>query len=208
MNLKKLIGLCLVSLCLTALASPSALCARIGILSQPDLPKIGAPSQPEHLAELLSQAGYEPVMLSADDLADPKKLDPKAMPVVVLPYGPVFPAEALDNWRRYLHEGGGFFSTGGYSFDTPVWRVDGKWRTWEQLVAADPKWIVNGGFKSSDGWTVEGNTEAAHFGPDPNLGGKPGLVLGYPYERHLSHRRQANDGSGKAVVRVASRRAL
>ena len=182
MNPRKAIGVCLAALCLGALSIVPTFCTQIGILNQPDFPKLGAPSQPEHLAELLSKAGYEPVMLSADDLADPKKLDAGAMPVVVLPYGPVFPAEALDNWRGYLHNGGGFLSTGGYTFDTPVWRVNGCWVTWEQLVASDPKYVTNGKFESSDGWTVEGDTSAAHFGPDPNLGGKPGLVLGYPYE--------------------------
>ena len=144
MNPRKLIGLCFALLCLEALVNSPALCTRIGILNQPDFPKIGAPSQPEHLAQLLSEAGYQPVLLSAEDLADPTKLDPKVMPVVVLPYGPVFPAEALDNWRGYLHNGGGFLSTGGYAFDTPVWRVSGKWLTWEQLSAIDPKHFAGG----------------------------------------------------------------
>lgn len=121
-------------------------------------------------------------MLSADDLLDPKGLDAKTMPVVVLPYGPVFPGEASDHWKRYLHEGGSFFSTGGYAFDEPVYKEDGKWLTWGQLIAKDPKWLKNGEFNGQDGWTVEGDNAAAHFGPDPNLGGKLGLVLGYPYE--------------------------
>ena len=121
-------------------------------------------------------------MLSANDLADAKIMEPKSIPVVVLPYGPVFPAEAVKNWKRYLHEGGNFFSTGGYAFDEAVWRKDGKWQTWEQLVAGDPKYVVNGRFDGSDGWTVEGDKKAVHFGPDPNRHGELGLVIGYPYE--------------------------
>ena len=42
--------------------------------------------------------------------------------------------------------------------------------------------LVNGSFETSEGWTVEGDQQAAHFGPDPNRGYDNGLVLGYPYE--------------------------
>ena len=182
MNVRNWIYACIAAICLAGAGGAMASTTKIGVLCQPDFPKVGAPSDPLYLAELLKNAGYEPVMLSANDLADSKTLDPKAIPLVVLPYGPLFPADAASNWKRYLHEGGGFFSTGGYAFDEALWRKDGKWLTWSQLIAEDPRYIVNGRFDGSDGWAVEGDKNAAHFGPDPNRNGEPGLVLGYPWE--------------------------
>ena len=182
MNIRNLVWVWVVAALFGLSCSVAALPAKIGVLSDPSLPKAGAPSDPAYLAELLTNAGYEPVMLTASDLADPKLLDPSPMPVVVLPYGPVFPAEAVKNWKRYLHEGGSFFSTGGYAFDEALWHKDGQWQTWAELVAADPSYIVNGRFDGPDGWTVEGDKRAAHFGPDPNRNGEPGLVLGYPLD--------------------------
>lgn len=155
---------------------------KIGVLSQADFPKFGAPSDPAYFAELIKQAGAIPIMLSADDLLNTGTLDARTMPVVVLPYGPVFPGEAERNWKRYLHEGGNFFSTGGYAFDEPVYRRDGKWLTWRQLTALDPPWLADGAFGKRGAWKVTGDAGAACFGPDPNLAGKPGLTLGYPYE--------------------------
>ena len=164
-----------------AMVAP-AVPVRVGILSQPDFPKAGAPSDPAYLAELLKGAGYEPVILGADDLLNTCTLDAAAMPVVVLPYGPVFPGEAAKCWQHYLHQGGSFFSTGGYAFDEPVFKRAGQWLTWNELVDHDPKWLVNGEFKDAKGWTVTGDVNAARFGPDPSLGGKPGLIVGYPFE--------------------------
>ena len=146
------------------------------------MPRTGAPSDPAYLAELLKNAGYEPVMLSASDLEDASKLDVSKIPVVVLPYGPVFPAPAVKNWQRYLHEGGNFFSTGGYAFDEAVWPENGKWKTLAELIAQDPRDLINGRFEGSEGRTVDGDKQAVSFGPDPNRNGELGLVMGYPWE--------------------------
>jgi hypothetical protein len=150
---------------------------RIGVLKQPDFPKMAGHSDPDYLAELLKQAGYEPVMLSADDLADAKLLDLVSMPAVVLPYGAYFPLKAVDNWRRYLHEGGSFFSTGGYAFDEPL-RYNGKWLTSAEIAESEPTFISNGDFRNPDGWKITYDATAAHFGPSPEFDGGSGLVMG------------------------------
>ncbi len=150
---------------------------RIGVLKQPDFPKMAGHSDPDYLAELLKQAGYEPVMLSADDLSDAKLLDPVSMPAVVLPYGAYFPLKTVDNWRRYLHEGGSFFSTGGYAFDEPL-RYNGKWLTSAEIAESEPTFISNGEFRNPDGWKITYDATAAHFGPSPEFDVGSGLVMG------------------------------
>ena len=139
MSIRNLVWVCIAATLLIVAGSVTAAPTKIGVLNDSSLPKIGAPSDPAYLAELLTNAGYEPVMLSASDLADPKLLDPKSMPVVVLPYGPIFPAEAASNWKGYLRSGGSFFTTGGYAFDEAVWKKDGKWQTWAEMAAREPK---------------------------------------------------------------------
>lgn len=89
----------------------------VGILSDPGVPKKGCPSDPEYLARLLRDAGVPVVMLSAQDLASVSVLDPERLDLVVLPYGPAFPASARKPFQRFLRRGGGFVSMGGYAFD-------------------------------------------------------------------------------------------
>ncbi|MGB9625301.1 MAG: cellulase family glycosylhydrolase, partial [Phycisphaerae bacterium] len=84
-----------------------------------------APADPAYLASLLERAGYGTAMLNAEHLADPAVLDPKRFPLLILPYGPNYPAAAEPAIRNYLMHGGGFFSTGGYVFDRPVYAGPG-----------------------------------------------------------------------------------
>ena len=44
-------------------------------------------------------------MLSAEDLATVSALDPECVDVVVLPYGPAFPAAARKPFQRFLRRG-------------------------------------------------------------------------------------------------------
>ncbi|MBT3290595.1 MAG: hypothetical protein HN380_24840, partial [Victivallales bacterium] len=89
----------------------------VGILSDPNVPRKGSPSDPDYLAGLLRDAGVPVVMLSAQDLASVSVLDPERLDLVVLPYGPAFPAAARKPFQRFLRRGGGFVSMGGYAFD-------------------------------------------------------------------------------------------
>ncbi|MBN1417155.1 MAG: hypothetical protein JXP34_00150 [Planctomycetes bacterium] len=94
--------------------------ARVAILRDAALPREGAPSDPDRLRDVLARAGFEVLFLGAADLAH---LDASATrpDLVVLPYGPVFPAPARDAFVAYLRAGGAFLSMGGYAFDHPVW---------------------------------------------------------------------------------------
>jgi hypothetical protein len=89
----------------------------VGIFRDADVPRQGCPSDPDHLARLLRDAGIPAVMLSARDLSSVSALDPERLDLVVLPYGPAVPAAARKPWQRFLRRGGGFVSMGGYAFD-------------------------------------------------------------------------------------------
>ena len=105
------------------------------VLDQPDLPKLGAPSDPYNVAAILRAAGWDCRLVSAVELADAPCLAATAPGLVVLPYGPVFPAEARDALLAHLQRGGGLITTGGYAFNHLVRWVDGRWVGEEERLA-------------------------------------------------------------------------
>ncbi len=96
-----------------------------------DIPPSGAASSPDHLADVLRQAGLATEFLKSDQLADARELNYERFDVLVLPYGASFPVEAANNFRKFLHAGGKFFSTGGYAFDNLLVRTTNGWRAYE-----------------------------------------------------------------------------
>lgn len=100
-------------------------------------------SDPETLAASLKSSGYGITMLKSGDIADPAILNTKNFDCLILPYGPEYPADAREPIKVYLKSGGSFFSTGGYTFDTPcVMNSDGVMTPADNLVTA--KDIANG----------------------------------------------------------------
>jgi hypothetical protein len=93
-----------------------------------DLPATTAATSPDHLARVLEEAGFGVVFLDGGQLASPRLLNRDGLDVLVLPYGPSFPVRAAENFRRFLREGGKFFSTGGYAFDDLLERTPQGWR--------------------------------------------------------------------------------
>ena len=98
-------------------------------------------ADPVKLADILRQAqdaqgGVE--FVTAEQLADPNVFNAQKYWLVVLPYGPYFPAEARDNFLAYLRAGGDFLSTGGYAFDEPAIRWNDQWLTLEDALRIVP----------------------------------------------------------------------
>jgi len=93
-----------------------------------DIPPSGAASSPDYLASVLQRAGFGVAFLNSEQLADRKFLNRATFDVLVLPYGARFPVKAADNFRKFLREGGKFFSTGGYAFDNLLERTPQGWR--------------------------------------------------------------------------------
>ena len=98
-----------------------------GVFRHQGFPVKGAGSSPDRLGGLLRDAGFDVRYLTADDLADPARVNSGLLSLVVLPYGQSFPAEARRNFTAYLHGGGSFISTGGYTFEHLVRLGEGQW---------------------------------------------------------------------------------
>jgi len=122
-----------------------------------DIPVEGRASSPDHLAGLLRRAGYAVTFLDSAALADPDRFSRERFELVVLPYGASFPLPAVDNFLRFLQQGGDFLSTGGYAFDKLLVKKNGKWQEYDRSVSAraGTEMLVNGGFESETkgNWT-------------------------------------------------------
>jgi len=92
-----------------------------------DLPRTAGCPDPDGLARLLTDAGWGVTLLKAGDLANPAVLANRDVDVLVLPYGPAFPADAVGPLKDYLKRGGGLVCIGGYAFDNLVSCRDGDW---------------------------------------------------------------------------------
>jgi hypothetical protein len=93
-----------------------------------DIPVGGAAASPDYLARLLEGPAFSTAFLNSEQLADARSLSREQFDVLVLPYGASFPVKAADNFRKFLREGGKFFSTGGYAFDNLLERTAGGWQ--------------------------------------------------------------------------------
>lgn len=115
------------SLFAAAAAEDIADVARVAIFKD-DIPPLGAPASPDHLARLLAGPAFNTAFLNSDQLADARSLNRERFDVLVLPYGASFPVKAADNFRKFLRDGGKFFSTGGYAFDNLIERSAAGWQ--------------------------------------------------------------------------------
>ena len=134
----------------------------VAVFREEGFPAKGAASSPDRLGKLLRDAGLKVTYLSAEDLANPRKLLPGLFNIVVLPYGESFPAEARRTMTRFLHHGGGFISTGGYAFnnlllgDGENW-IDEDVALARRLTAAlDESVLPDGGFETTENAPIKG----------------------------------------------------
>jgi hypothetical protein len=100
------------------------------------LPVRGAASDPAQLAKVLGES-YDVAFLTADELADPKRLNHAAFDLLVLPYGESFPLPARAAVEGFLGDGGDLLSTGGYAFQSPLISKNGRWEFYDDVVRAE-----------------------------------------------------------------------
>ncbi len=108
-------------------APDSAELLRVAIFKD-DIPPCGAPASPDYLARLLEGPAFSTAFLNSEQLADARSLSREQFDVLVLPYGASFPVKAAGNFRKFLRDGGKFFSTGGYAFDNLLERTASGWQ--------------------------------------------------------------------------------
>ena len=111
--------------------------ARVAVLDEQFPQGAGRPSNPAALADALADAGYSVARIDAERLANTAFLDPEQFDLLVLPGGSAFPAQAHASLVQYLRRGGAFLSTGGYAFDRPLVRFQGRWHSPDQLPVGD-----------------------------------------------------------------------
>jgi hypothetical protein len=99
----------------------------VAIFSEDDFPKTGGTPSIDDIYSALKEAGFFTYALGAEELSNPSILSPKNFDLLILPYGPYFPAKAAQAVRRFLSEGGSMITIGGYAFDKPLFYVDGNW---------------------------------------------------------------------------------
>ncbi|NSW56557.1 MAG: DUF1080 domain-containing protein [Armatimonadetes bacterium] len=76
-----------------------------------------APSDPEHVAQMVRRTGCGATFLTAAQMAVPGVLAKANFDVLVLPYGSAFPREAVPALKEFLRQRGSLLSTGGYFGD-------------------------------------------------------------------------------------------
>ena len=70
-----------------------------------------------HVADVLEAEGLGVRLVSPAALADPSQLAKANADLLIIPCSPFFPVAAVENFRRFLKDGGAFFAFGGYAFD-------------------------------------------------------------------------------------------
>ncbi|NOY83019.1 MAG: hypothetical protein GXP31_18630 [Kiritimatiellaeota bacterium] len=91
----------------------------------------------EFFAEFARKQGLAAIKLSTRELCDPEILTPARFTLLILPYGPAFPARGKTALLRYLRRGGDLIAVGGAAFETPLIEVDGRWGTPADFLAPE-----------------------------------------------------------------------
>ena len=80
-----------------------------------------APYDSSSLASLFSSAGYQAKVVTGDELATRELFSASLYDVVMIPTGAAFPYAAIDNFKKFLREGGKLITSGGFAFSEPVY---------------------------------------------------------------------------------------
>ncbi len=99
----------------------------IAIFFEESFPKTKGTPSIEDMCDTLREAGYKPYLLGRVELTNPFILSPTNFDLLILPYGPYFPASATQAIRQFLNGGGSMITIGGYAFDTPLFFAEGRW---------------------------------------------------------------------------------
>jgi len=135
------------------------------------IPVRGAASDPKQLARIVGEI-YDITFLTADQLADPALLNRANFDLLILPYGESFPLPARDTVQAFLADGGDLLSTGGYAFQSPLIRKNGRWEFYDQAVEREsgPNLLPDFDTEGTD-WKAVGTNHADRVDAElPGLG--------------------------------------
>ena len=140
----------------------------------PGVPVVGVASDPDRLASVFARAGYGATFLTTAHLLSPAVLTRENFDLLALPYAASYPANGQRALLRYLREGGDFISLGGYAFDNPLVRRNGRWVDESTLHSVSPGAFVDIGSAEREPY-LTGDWYAAESGHE-EWGGAPGRV--------------------------------
>ena len=83
--------------------------------------KDSAPYDASALAELFASAGHEAVIMTEKELAVRELFSAELYDLLMVPTGSAFPYSAVDNFKKYLREGGKLITSGGFAFSDLVY---------------------------------------------------------------------------------------
>lgn len=136
---------------------------RAAILVDPTLPAAGPVTPLAEWMKGLAEAGIQVTPLDAAQLADAQTFNIERFRLLIVPTGPVFPAEARQALLAFLKAGGDLWTCGGYAFDKIVVRSRGGWSLQDDLMKEAVKaardvqrsLVPNGDFaRGLDGWQI------------------------------------------------------
>lgn len=79
-----------------------------------------APVDIANLKALYESDGHTVTLINASQLAAPASFNANLCDLLVLPYGPQFPYDAMINFKQYVKDGGKVLTLGGYAFTNLV----------------------------------------------------------------------------------------
>ena len=103
--------------------------------------EFGCMSDPAAFETLLAGV-CRPVRISGDEACNPSILCRTAFDLLVVPTGSAFPAGAAEPLVAFLAAGGRLLTCGGYAFDKPVVKIDGRWVAPQAVVGDIPAGTV------------------------------------------------------------------
>ena len=80
-----------------------------------------APYDAQALAALFTEAGHMAEVISPEDLAARELFSAEFYDLVMIPTGAAFPYSAVDNFKKFLREGGRLITSGGFAFSDIIY---------------------------------------------------------------------------------------
>jgi len=93
------------------------------------VPAPAGSSNPDYLASVLEKAGFGVNRITTEELTSPAVLNADNFDLLIMPYGPLYPAPGSAVLWRYLRSGGGLVSLGGPCFKRPLYPSRDGWTT-------------------------------------------------------------------------------
>ena len=167
--------------------------------------EFGCMSDPAAFERLLAGV-CRPVRLSGDEACNPSILCRAAFDLLVVPTGAAFPAEAASPLVDFLSAGGSLLTCGGYAFDRPVVKVDGRWGSPQTSLGEIPAGTVPVALPSAAKWRTSADAATQTTVTDvAGPSGEPGVRVSTPSMALWSAAVATLDLKGRSVVSLRAK---